>query len=118
MDVLGSPRRPREGGDIIDGFERDIRDEPILNVDADDTREYDAIFVGGGAGGRFGSAYLRAAGGRQLTIDRWPFLGGSCPHHAFLPPHLFSDAARVLDLAPPLSAELSVYVLSAKRAST
>src|SRR5258708_28474804 len=59
---------------------------PIVNVNRSDTREYDAIFVGGGAGGRFGSAYLRAQGGPQLTIDAWPFLGGSCPHQARAPP--------------------------------
>ena len=48
---------------------------PIRNIRDDDDREFDAIFIGGGAAGRFGSAYLRAMGGRQLVIDRWPFLG-------------------------------------------
>jgi dihydrolipoamide dehydrogenase len=62
----------------------------------EDGREYDAIFVGGGAAGRFGSAFLRARGGRQLTIDAWPFLGGSCPHQACVPHHLFSECAREL----------------------
>ena len=42
---------------------------PIRNIRDDDRREFDAIFIGGGAAGRFGSAYLRALGGRQL-IDR------------------------------------------------
>jgi hypothetical protein len=36
---------------------------PIRNVRDDDGRLFDAIFVGGGAAGRFGSAYLRALGG-------------------------------------------------------
>jgi dihydrolipoamide dehydrogenase len=70
--------------------------EPLFNVD-DDT-VYDAIFVGGGAGGRFGAAYLKAMGGRPLIIDSWPFLGGSCPHQACVPHHLFSEAAAELDL--------------------
>ena len=38
------------------------RHEPIVNVNADDHREFDAIFLGGGAAGRFGAAYLRAMG--------------------------------------------------------
>jgi dihydrolipoamide dehydrogenase len=71
--------------------------EPLQNVDPDDARPYDAIFVGGGAGGRFGSAYLQARGGRQLVVDKWPFLGGSCPHQACVPHHLFSEAAREMD---------------------
>ena len=41
--------------------------DPIPNINDDDRREFDAIFVGGGAAGRFGSAYLRALGGRQLV---------------------------------------------------
>jgi pyruvate/2-oxoglutarate dehydrogenase complex dihydrolipoamide dehydrogenase (E3) component len=58
---------------------------------------YDAIFIGGGAAVRFGSAYLQAMGGRALVIDRWPFLGGTCPHQACVPHHLFSEAAGLLD---------------------
>jgi pyruvate/2-oxoglutarate dehydrogenase complex dihydrolipoamide dehydrogenase (E3) component len=72
---------------------------PIRNINASDHREFDAIFIGGGAAGRFGSAYLRALGGRQLAVDRWPFLGGSCPHNACVPHHLFSDCAAELMLA-------------------
>ncbi len=75
----------------------------IFNVNADDDREYDAIFFGGGAGGRFGSAYMRAMGGRQLIVDRWPFLGGSCPHNACVPHHLFSEVAAELMLARTFS---------------
>src|SRR5260370_14644284 len=44
--------------ELIDQAEVGEVDEPIVNVDRDDPREYDAIFIGGGAGGRFGSAYL------------------------------------------------------------
>jgi 2-oxopropyl-CoM reductase (carboxylating) len=79
---------------------------PIRNINADDRREFDAIFVGGGAAGRFGSAYLRAMGGRQLVVDRWPFLGGSCPHNACVPHHLFSDCAAELMLARTFSGRL------------
>ncbi len=70
----------------------------LFNIDESDTREYDAIYLGGGASGRFGSAYLRAMGGRQLIIEAWPFLGGSCPHNACVPHHLFSDCAAELML--------------------
>ena len=79
---------------------------PIRNIRNDDRREFDAIFIGGGAAGRFGSAYLRALGGRQLIIDRWPFLGGSCPHNACVPHHLFSDCAAELMLARTFSGTL------------
>lgn len=71
-----------------------------------DDRPYDAIFIGGGASGRFGAAYLRARGGRPLIVDKWPFLGGSCPHQACVPHHLFSECARELDLARHLAGRL------------
>lgn len=77
----------------------------VFNVDETDTRPYDAIFLGGGAAGRFGSAYLRAMGGRQLIIERWPFLGGSCPHNACVPHHLFSEVAAELMLARTFSGQ-------------
>jgi len=79
--------------------------EIIYNVNEDDTREFDAIFIGGGAAGRFGSAYLRAMGGRQLIVDSWPFLGGSCPHNACVPHHLFSECAAELMLARTFSGQ-------------
>jgi dihydrolipoamide dehydrogenase len=93
--------------------------EALWNVATpdEDDREYDAIFVGGGASGRFGSAYLRARGGRQLTIDAWPFLGGSCPHQACVPHHLFSECARELDLARHMSGRLWYPPFDEKRAS-
>ena len=78
----------------------------VFNVDEADSREYDAIFVGGGAAGRFGSAYMRAMGGRQLIIERWPFLGGSCPHNACVPHHLFSECAAELMLQRTFSGKL------------
>ena len=81
-------------GDRIDAYLEDPGGgDVIFNGEEDNDREYDAIFVGGGAGGRFGSAFMKAMGGRQLVIDRWPFLGGSCPHNACVPHHLFSDVA-------------------------
>lgn len=79
--------------------------KPIFNINPCDTREFDAIFIGGGAAGRFGSAYMRAMGGRQLVIDRWPFLGGSCPHNACVPHHLFSECAAELMLARTFSGQ-------------
>jgi len=93
--------------------------EALWNVATpeEDDREYDAIFVGGGASGRFGSAYLRARGGRQLTIDAWPFLGGSCPHQACVPHHLFSECARELDLARHMQGRLWYPAFDDKHAS-
>jgi pyruvate/2-oxoglutarate dehydrogenase complex dihydrolipoamide dehydrogenase (E3) component len=91
--------------------------EPLENVDRDDPTPYDAIFVGGGAGGRFGSAYLQARGGRQLVVDKWPFLGGSCPHQACVPHHLFSEAAREMDYMRWNSGTLWFGEFDEKRAS-
>ena len=93
---------------IEEALERPNVVGPIRNIRDDDRREFDAIFIGGGAAGRFGSAYLRALGGRQLIIDRWPFLGGSCPHNACVPHHLFSDCAAELMLARTFSGTLLV----------
>jgi len=80
-------------------------DEPIVNVQAGGG-VYDAIFVGGGAAGRFGSSYLRAMGGRALVIDAWPFLGGTCPHQACVPHHLFSESAALLERERRLAGQL------------
>ncbi len=120
----GTPGAPLTVGEwalLID----DIVDHPQDNTEGlwnvagpdEDDREYDAIFVGGGAAGRFGSAFLRARGGRQLTIDAWPFLGGSCPHQACVPHHLFSEAAHQLDLARHMQGRLWYPPFDEKRAS-
>lgn len=93
------------GARIDELLESPLEGPIIYNVDDTDDREFDAIFVGGGAGGRFGSAYLRAMGGRQLIVDRWPFLGGSCPHNACVPHHLFSDCAAELMLQRTFSGQ-------------
>ena len=86
-------------GDKIDDYLKDADGGAVIfNINPDDDREYDAIYIGGGAAGRFGSAYLKALGGRQLVIDSWPFLGGTCPHNACVPHHLFSDCAAELML--------------------
>ena len=87
---------------LVEGYPQ----QPIINVNTDDQRDFDAIFLGGGAAGRFGAAYLRAMGGRPLIIDQWPFLGGSCPHHACVPHHVFSDAAAQLLLERTFSGRL------------
>ncbi|MGH8972007.1 MAG: FAD-dependent oxidoreductase [Acidimicrobiia bacterium] len=93
---------------IVDDFLDNPRDEPIRNVAprSVDGRPYDAIFIGGGAAGRFGGAFLKARGGRALIVDKWPFLGGSCPHEACVPHHVFSDCARELDLQRWFSGQL------------
>jgi 2-oxopropyl-CoM reductase (carboxylating) len=106
----GAPLTVGEWALLIDDIVANPADqaESLWNVATpdEDNREYDAIFVGGGASGRFGSAYLRARGGRQLTVDAWPFLGGSCPHQACVPHHLFSECARELDLARHMQGRL------------
>jgi pyruvate/2-oxoglutarate dehydrogenase complex dihydrolipoamide dehydrogenase (E3) component len=90
---------------------------PIRNIHAGDSRPFDAIFLGGGAAGRFGAAYLRAMGGRPLIIDRWPFLGGSCPHNACVPHHVFSDCAAELMLARTFSGTLWFPEMSGRTTS-
>jgi dihydrolipoamide dehydrogenase len=117
MDLHDSHLTMAEWRSLIDRAETGGVEEPIYNLDRSNTAEYDAIFVGGGAGGRFGSAYLQARGGRQLTIDSWAFLGGSCPHQACVPHHLFSEAARELDLARWMSGSLWFGDFDEKRAS-
>ena len=117
----GSPLTVGEWALLIDDIVAHPRDnaEGLWNVASsdEDDREHDAIFVGGGASGRFGSAYLRARGGRQLTVDAWPFLGGSCPHQACVPHHLFSECARELDLARHMQGRLWYPAFDEKRAS-
>lgn len=105
MDVIDQNISLPEWTQLIHNLEG--TDEPIFNVKHDhDSVVYDAIFVGGGAAGRFGSAYLRAMGGRPLVIDAWPFLGGSCPHQACVPHHLFSEAAALLERERRLAGQL------------
>ena len=67
-------------GPEIDSMLEDPEDNRVVfNVDETDTRPYDAIFLGGGAAGRFGSAYMRAMGGRQLIIDQMALPRGLVP---------------------------------------
>lgn len=103
MDVTSRDVSLVEWGQLIE--QHYDTDEPIVNV-KDPSVTYDAIFIGGGAGGRFGSAYMRAMGGTPLVIDAWPFLGGSCPHQACVPHHLFSEAAALLDRERKLAGKL------------
>jgi dihydrolipoamide dehydrogenase len=82
---------------LIHQAEVGVVTEALEHVHTEKGPHYDVIYVGGGAGGRFGSAFAQARGLRQLVIDKWPFLGGSCPHQACVPHHLFSEAAREMD---------------------
>jgi pyruvate/2-oxoglutarate dehydrogenase complex dihydrolipoamide dehydrogenase (E3) component len=104
MDISGTAVSMGDWNRIIEEHLTD--DEPILNLEGGGQGTYDAIFFGGGAAGRFGSAYLKALGGRPLVIDAWPFLGGSCPHQACVPHHLFSEVAAILDRERWFSGEL------------
>lgn len=98
MDIRDQHPNLEQWYELIESCLRGEVDEPIVNLEDDGRGEFDAVFVGGGAGGRFGAAYLKAMGGRPLIVDKWPFLGGSCPHQACVPHHLFSDVAAELDL--------------------
>ncbi len=106
MDVWGDSYSIGKWQDLIVETLASRSNTPFFNINPNDTREFDAIFLGGGAAGRFGAAYLRALGGRVLIIDRWPFLGGSCPHQACVPHHLFSDCAAQLMLERTFSGKL------------
>jgi dihydrolipoamide dehydrogenase len=97
MDLLNRTLTMGEWETLIHEAEIGTVSEALENVDRDKGNAFDVIFVGGGAGGRFGSAYAQARGLRQLVVDKWPFLGGSCPHQACVPHHLFSEAAREMD---------------------
>lgn len=116
MNIRDKQFNLAEWNTLIEASLADPDSAPLFNVDGDDA-VFDAIFVGGGAGGRFGAAYLKAMGGRPLIIDAWPFLGGSCPHQACVPHHLFSDAAAELDLMRWFSDELFFPKFDASRAS-
>jgi pyruvate/2-oxoglutarate dehydrogenase complex dihydrolipoamide dehydrogenase (E3) component len=117
MDVWGDQFTIEKWQSLIAEFLENSYNAPIVNINPADTREFDAIFLGGGAAGRFGAAYLRALGGRVLIIDRWPFLGGSCPHQACVPHHLFSDCAAQLMLERSFSGKLWFQDLGDKMVS-
>ncbi len=103
---------------LIDDWLDNPGQEAFYNLKPD-AREtvYDAIFIGGGASGRFGAAALTARGGRALVVDKWPFLGGSCPHEACVPHHIFSEAARELDYAREFGGEFWYPEWDATKAS-
>lgn len=105
-DIRGENLTLGQWRDLIDQTYAGRRVDVLSNVDASRGDHFDAIFLGGGSAGRFGAAVLRSLGGRALVVDRWPFLGGSCPHQACVPHHLFSEAARELDQARALAGRL------------
>jgi pyruvate/2-oxoglutarate dehydrogenase complex dihydrolipoamide dehydrogenase (E3) component len=117
VDIRGKHLNLGEWNELIESSLADPDSEPLLNLDPDFEGVYDAVFVGGGAGGRFGAAYLKALGGRPLIIDAWPFLGGSCPHQACVPHHLFSEAAEELDRMRWFSDEMFFPKFDESRAS-
>ena len=117
MDIRDSHPNLGEWIDLIDTSLEDSASEPIVNLAGDEHPVYGAIFIGGGAGGRFGSAYMKAMGGRPLIIDAWPFLGGSCPHQACVPHHLFSEAAEEMDRMRWFSDQLFFPKFDPSRAS-
>ena len=66
------------------------------NYDAS-IKEYDAIWIGGGPAGRFGSSFMKAMGGKQLTIYTDDHLGGKCPKEGAAVTMLYYDNAVELD---------------------
>src|SRR5882757_1034832 len=117
MDLRGNHLSMPEWEGLIHQAEEGIVTEALEHVHTDKGPHYDVIYVGGGAGGRFGSAFAQARGLRQLVIDKWPFLGGSCPHQACVPHHLFSEAAREMDYMRWNSGTLWFGEVDEKRAS-
>jgi pyruvate/2-oxoglutarate dehydrogenase complex dihydrolipoamide dehydrogenase (E3) component len=117
MDIRDEKFNLGEWNELIERCLADPDSEPLFNVGRDEDPTYDAIFVGGGAGGRFGAAYMKAMGGRPLIVDAWPFLGGSCPHQACVPHHLFSEVAEELDRMRWFSDELFFPKFDPSRAS-
>jgi pyruvate/2-oxoglutarate dehydrogenase complex dihydrolipoamide dehydrogenase (E3) component len=117
VDIRDQQFNLGEWNQIIESSLADPDSEPLVNIVGDSDAVYDAIYIGGGAGGRFGSAYMKAMGGRPLIIDAWPFLGGSCPHQACVPHHLFSEAAEELDRMRWFSDELFFPKFDQSRAS-
>jgi pyruvate/2-oxoglutarate dehydrogenase complex dihydrolipoamide dehydrogenase (E3) component len=97
MDIRRADLTMGQWRQLIDDAYRGKVTWPIMNIDESRGSHYDAIFLSGGA------AVLRSLGGRALVLDRWPFLGGSCPHQACVPHHLFSEAAKELDQAHALA---------------
>src|SRR4051812_44689675 len=118
MNVYGKFISLAEWKVLIDDWLETPGQEAFYNLkpDAKETT-YDAIFIGGGASGRFGAAALTARGGRALVVDKWPFLGGSCPHEACVPHHIFSEAARELDYAREFAGEFWYPEWDATKAS-
>ena len=106
MDIRRAGLSMAQWRQLIDDASCGRVTEPITNIDESRGAHYDAIFLGGGSAGRFGAAVLRSLGGRALVLERWPFLGGSCPHQACVPHHLFSEAAKELDQAQALAGRL------------
>ena len=117
MDVHRAGLTMAQWRQLIDEAYRGQVTEPITNIDDSRGSHFDAIFVGGGSAGRFGAAVLRSLGGRALVLERWPFLGGSCPHQACVPHHLFSEAAKELDQAQALAGRLWYGEFDPKAAS-
>jgi dihydrolipoamide dehydrogenase len=120
VDIRDQHFNLAEWNRLIEDCLADPHSEPLLNLAPEVPGEpavYDAVFVGGGAAGRFGAAYLKAMGGRPLIIDAWPFLGGSCPHQACVPHHLFSEAAEELDKMQWFSDDLFYPKFDPSRAS-
>ncbi len=117
VDIRDQHFNLAEWNELIESCLADPGSEPLLNLAPGSDDEYDAVFVGGGAGGRFGAAYLKAMGGRPLIVDAWPFLGGSCPHQACVPHHLFSEAAEELDRMRWFSDEMFFPKFDESRAS-
>ena len=59
--------------------------------------EYDAIWFGGGAAGRFGAAFHKALGGKPLIVEK-KCLGGECHVNRCAFENFFADQASMAEL--------------------
>lgn len=62
-----------------------------------DKKEYDAIWLGGGSGGRFGAAFMKALGGNPLVVEK-EGLGGECHKCRCAFENYVSDQASMAEL--------------------
>lgn len=66
-----------------------------------ETREYDAVIIGGGHNGLVCAGYLARAGIKVAVVERRPIVGGACVTEEFLPGFRNSSCAYLVGLLAP-----------------